>query len=808
MVKNYKIDLHVHSNHSNKPSSWTLRKFNCPESYTKPEFIYNTALKKGMHFVTITDHNSITGALEIAHLPRTFISTEVTTYLPDNECKLHVVVLDITESMFSDIISLRKNVYELVGYLQKNNIVHFLAHLLYDMNSRLTLETVEKMLLLFDVFEVKNGSRSERYNSLIKDLVTSLNEHHIAKLTEKHGIVPYSREPWKKAMVGGSDDHSGFFIARAYTASERGEQLADFMAAIRDRQVRVEGEDGDALTLSHSIYGIGYRFFKEKVEPKQNNRFPFINALLIRLFNANSGKLSLSDKINLFIKKNLPAIDNGHDGKTFEQILDREAKRLLNDTKFIQTISVEDINRKVFAVTSYLVNRLIYIYSERLTREYSHVGILDLMNSLGTIGFVHFLASPYYVAFHHQHRSKALVRDLATQFALPAGNGHRQKIALFTDTLEEINGVAITIKRLIETAKKRGIELVVITANDQETGFKNGVMNFKSIGKFALPEYPELQLHFPPVLDIIDYFDRQGFTRIHASTPGTLGLLSLFIAKLMDIPIAGTYHTDIPQYVKSLTDDSFLEDVAWNYMVWFYNLMEEVMVPSSSTRRQLVEKGLAAGKVKPLPRWVDSLAFSPEKRDPNLWLRCGLDGELKFLYVGRLSREKNLELLANAFISLTDKGSASNLILVGDGPYRKELEEKLKGYPVLFTGFLSGEELSQAYASADVFVFPSTTDTFGNVVLEAQASGLPVIVSDQGGPQELLKDGQSGFIIKANSMSALSEAMQLFIRDRQVATRMGRQARWFIEDNQPHENDLYSTILQDTFRAGTNVGRS
>ncbi len=805
MSKTYKVDLHVHSNHSNKPSSWTLRKFNCPESYTKPEFIYHTALKKGMQHVTITDHNSINGALEIAHLPRTFISTEVTTYLPDNGCKLHVVVLDITESTFRDIMSLRKNVYELVGYLHKKNIVHFLAHLLYDMNSRLTLETVEKILLLFDVFEVKNGSRSRRYNNLIGDLAHSLSEQQIEKLTDKHGIVPYSVEPWKKAMVGGSDDHSGFFIARAYTVSERGENLAEFMTAIRKKQVRAEGEDGDALTLSHSIYGIGYRFFKEKIEPKRNNQFPFINALLNRVFNVNSGKLSLSDKINLFIKKNLPEVYDGHDGKTFEQILDIEAKRLLNDAKFIQTISTEDINRKVFAVTSYLVNRLIYIYSERLTREYPNAGIMGLMNSVGTIGFIQFLASPYYVAFHHQHRSKALVRELAEQFALPAGNGRCQKIALFTDTLEEINGVAITIKRLIETARKRGIELVVITSSDQETGFNNGVMNFRSIGKFALPEYPELQLHFPPVLDVIYYFDQQGFTRIHASTPGTLGLMSLFIAKLMDIPISGTYHTDIPRYVQSLTNDSFLEEVAWNYMVWFYNLMEEVMVPSSSTRTQLVERGLAPEKVKPLPRWVDPVAYSPEKRDPNLWLRCGLDGELKFLYVGRLSREKNLELLADAFISLTDAGLASNLILVGDGPYRKELEEKLKDYPVLFTGFLSGEELSQAYASSDVFVFPSTTDTFGNVVLEAQASGLPVIVSDQGGPRELLKDGQSGFIVKANDAAALAEAMQFFIADRQVAARMGRQARRFIEDNQPHENDIYSTILRNEFRTETNV---
>jgi glycosyltransferase involved in cell wall biosynthesis len=289
------------------------------------------------------------------------------------------------------------------------------------------------------------------------------------------------------------------------------------------------------------------------------------------------------------------------------------------------------------------------------------------------------------------------------------------------------------------------------------------------------------------------------------STPGTLGLLSLFIAKLMDIPISGTYHTDIPQYVKSLTNDSFLEDVAWNYMIWFYNLMEEVMVPSSSTRTQLVEKGLIPGKVKPLPRWVDPVLFSPEKRDPNLWLRCGLDGSLKFLYVGRLSREKNLELLADAFISLTDAGVISNLILVGDGPYRNEMEQKLKGYPALFMGFLSGEELSQAYASADVFVFPSTTDTFGNVVLEAQASGLPVIVSNQGGPKELLKDGITGFIVTANSTSALMDVMQFFAADVLAASRMGRHARQFIEDNQPHEQDIYSTILRHESKSENNV---
>jgi glycosyltransferase involved in cell wall biosynthesis/predicted metal-dependent phosphoesterase TrpH len=795
MSKTYKTDLHVHSRYSNKSSSWALRKFNCPESYTKPEFIYDMAMKKGMDYVTISDHNSINGALEIAHLPGAFISTEVTTYLPEDGCKLHVVALDITEDSFSDIMHLRNNVYELVGYLQKNRLTHFLAHLLYDMNSKLTLDTIEKMLLLFNTFEVKNGTRSKRYNGCIRDLIACLSRQRIEQLANKHNIIPAGPEPWKKAMVGGSDDHGGFFVGRVYTVSYAGESLQAFMDSINRREVWAEGDDGDALTLSHSIYGIGYRFFKEKIEPKKNNQFPFINALLSRVFGAEDRKSTIVDKINLFIKKNIPELYDGHDGKTFEQILDQEARRLLSDRKFLHSLSTEDINRKVFAVTSHLVNRLVYIYTERLTRAYSTLGIMDLVNSLGTIGFIHVLASPYYVAYHHQHRSKNLVRDLSVRFSLPDGGNGRQKIALFTDTLNEINGVALTIKRLIETAKKRNIELTVITASEQDTGFREGVMNFKSVGEFALPEYPELKLHFPPILDIIDYFDREGFTRIHTSTPGTLGILSLFVAKLMDVPVSGTYHTDIPQYVGNLTDDSFLEDVAWNYMIWFYNLMNEVMVPSASTRSQLIERGLIASKVKPLPRWVDMELFSPAKRDPQFWRGYGLGDELKFLYVGRVSKEKNLQVLADAFMRLTNPVEQGTLIIVGDGPYRKELETKLSGYPVVFTGFLAGEELCKAYASADVFVFPSTTDTFGNVVLEAQASGLPVIVSDQGGPKELLQDGLSGFVVNTNNVEALTSAMQFFEADRRLAADMGNQARRYIESSGPPEQDIYSTIL-------------
>ncbi len=801
MAKFYKADLHVHSSHSNKPSIWALRKFNCPESYTSPMYIYNTAKKREMDYVTITDHNSINGALEIAHLPDTFISTEITTYLPEDGSKLHTVVLNINQEIFDELMHLRKNIYDLVGYLQQNHILHYIAHPLYDMNGRISVATIEKLVLLFEVFETKNGSRASRYGRLIASLLGSLTPEKIEQLANKHGVVPNGELPWIKSAVAGSDDHSGFFIGRAYTACKTGDTLEDFISSIRERKSWAAGDDGDALTLAHSIYGVGYRFFKERFESRKGSSFPFINALLNRVFNGNDGKgkLPLFDRINLLIRKNIPELYTGYDGKTFEEILDREARLLLNDPKFLQSINSGSINRKVFAITSYLANRLIYIYTERLTRMQISKGIFDIANSLSTIGFVHLLTSPYYVSFHHQHRSKHLIKALEDAF-LPGGKARtKQKIALFTDTLHEINGVAITIKRLIETARKQGIEFVVITSTHEETGYKDGVMNFKSIGDFALPEYPDLTLHFPPVLDIIDYFEKEEFTRMHASTPGTLGLLALFIAKLMDIPISGTYHTDIPQYVKSLTNDTFLENVAWNYMIWFYNLMEEVMVPSSSTRQQLIQKGLIADKAKPLPRWVDTDVFSPAKKDPYLWRRYGLGDAVKFLYVGRVSKEKNLEVLAGAFKEVVDSGSICYLIIAGDGPYRNELEELLEGYPVLFTGFLSGDELHTTYASADVFLFPSTTDTFGNVVLEAQASGLPVIVSDEGGPKELIINGKTGLVVEAHSSKSLIDAMTYFLNNRLSISEMGMEARYFTENNGIRADQAYNTILRSDF---------
>jgi glycosyltransferase involved in cell wall biosynthesis len=771
-----------------------MRKINCPESYTEPAQIYRAAKAKDMDFVTITDHNTIQGAIEIAHLPGAFISVELTSYFPENSCKMHVVALNITESIFSELMDLRKDVYELVSYLRAHRIVHFAAHPLYDMDDRLDVDTVRKMLLLFDVIEVMNGARASRFNNLTRDIVASLGPLQYEELREQHGNRPEFSTRWYKSMVGGSDDHSGFFVARSFTSVPEAATVDDFLTAVATGNSQAVGEDGDALTLAHTIYGIAYRFCTQKMKNRMHRSMPFVNVLLNRCFQTDE-KMTIFQKIEFFVRKNMPDLYWNDAGRSFEQLLEREARKLVTDNNRLSTMIAEDRNRKIFSITSYLANRMIYQYTNKLLQTPLSDGVIPFIQSLGMLGVIHALASPYYVAYYHQHRSRLLLRQLQQGFGIE-GEEIPEKTALFTDTLHEINGVAMTIKRVVKTAKARGVELTVFTTGDTDHKAIDGVRTFPSIGDFSLPEYPELRLHFPPILDLIDAFERGGFTKVHVSTPGTMGLLGLAIAKLMDVPIAATYHTDIPQYVGRLTNDLFLESTAWNFIIWFYNQMDEVMVPSKSTRDQLVERGLAPEKVRPLPRWVDTDAFTPARRNPELWRSYGMNGEIKFLYVGRLSKEKNLSLLADAFIDVIEAGFTSRLVIVGDGPYRQELTEKLRGYPVLFTGFRHGDELTAIYASSDVFVFPSTTDTFGNVVLEAQACGIPVIVSDEGGPKELMVPGETGFVVKANDRAELSRAMAYFLYNPELSKSMGEHARRFIESKAPDPGEAFTTILK------------
>lgn len=258
-------------------------------------------------------------------------------------------------------------------------------------------------------------------------------------------------------------------------------------------------------------------------------------------------------------------------------------------------------------------------------------------------------------------------------------------------------------------------------------------------------------------------------------------MAALAISKILKLPFHGTYHTAFPEYVGAFTDDAAMEDGCWRYMSWFYDQMQVIYAPSEATKLELAERGIDPEKIVTYPRGVDTTRFHPEKRN-GFYGKYDLQGHTKLLYVGRVSVEKGLDVLTDAFSKVAKMRDGLQLIVIGDGPYLEEMQRKLKGFPVTFTGVLKGNSLASAYASADLFVFPSATDTFGNVVLEAQASGLPVIVTDKGGPCENMLPNETGIIFPSGDVDALLRAMLHLVDAPERMNYMGRKARSHVEN--------------------------
>ena len=202
---------------------------------------------------------------------------------------------------------------------------------------------------------------------------------------------------------------------------------------------------------------------------------------------------------------------------------------------------------------------------------------------------------------------------------------------------------------------------------------------------------------------------------------------------------------------------------------------------SADYRRAWIDRGIAPDKIAILPRGLDTDHFHPKRRDPEFWNRFGRwENKVLLLYVGRISKEKDLDVLAASLRRLEQENLPVQMVFVGDGPYLKELSQSLKS--ACFTGALYGLDLATAYASADVFLFPSTTDTYGNVVVEAHAAGVPTVVSDTGGPKELVQDGINGYVTRSLDVEDFTRAVRKLVADAPLRQKLGAQARQSVQN--------------------------
>ncbi len=328
-------------------------------------------------------------------------------------------------------------------------------------------------------------------------------------------------------------------------------------------------------------------------------------------------------------------------------------------------------------------------------------------------------------------------------------------ICLVSDTVFDVNGVSRFIQDFAKEAVTYNKEFTVITSTKKEAeeSFAN-IKNIKPIFRMKMPYYQSLDLVLPNFFKIKAEIKKLNPDLLHISTPGTVGLCALISAKLLKIPVVGIYHTDFPAYMYKNTKNRFVRWGTIKFLKFFYGSYKVLFSRSDEYFKTLKEQlSFKDEDLYLLKAGINIESFDKEYKDDSIWDKYKVDNKkFKVLYVGRVSVEKNVHKLLNLWQEA--KLENSQLILVGD----KELKNRVENDSITYLGRKRGIELSKIYASSDCFIFPSTTDTLGQVVMEAMASSLPVIVTTKGGPKTFVKK-EFGYIVDINSNKEIIEAL-------------------------------------------------
>jgi glycosyltransferase involved in cell wall biosynthesis len=780
-----RADLHVHSRYSDHPTEWFLQRLGASESYTEPEAVYGQALSEGMDFVTITDHNDIRGALELKerYPERVITGVESTVYFPEDGCKAHLLIYGLDAAQFERVQALRTDIYRLRDYLLEEDLLHSLAHATHAVNEKLSPDHLEKFLLLFTIFEGVNGARNRLFNEDWIALLASLDEERMEGLAGKHGIKPVGENPWIKGITGGSDDHAGLLIGRTWTEVDPGahreiDTPEAYLEAIRSRTSAAGGMHNDFRTMSFGFYKIAVEFGRQRRVAMAE---PFSDQVNEFLF--NNRKLSLTGTLKLNKLRSRKA------GPVMNRVADLiDAVGTLDDAVPIER-RIDTIYERITAISDEFIREL----AQSAAAHIQSGSLWNLVRSLSASLPGLFLSAPFVSTFLHMFKKRDLLPALRRQWGIDAGSGPR-KILWFTDTLEDLNGVSVTLSRIAALAEEQDRPIRIVTSL-ADASTRAGVLALPPLSEIPLPYYESLTLRVPSFLSALKMgFDEDPQT-IYISSPGPMGLLGLALGRLMQVRTVGVYHTDFTREATEIAGDEAVGNLVETYLRWFFSAVDEIQVPTTEYMTLLADRGYDRSRMTLFRRGVDVELFHPEAEPSPALIRAlgrgggartrggtgkskditrkrddtqksSGDGESNItgsgsspewqeegfvlVYAGRVSPDKNLDFLLRTQTLLRTRGHAVQLLIAGEGPSLDSLRRSFRKSPgVRFLGRLAHRDLPGLLAGAHLFVFPSNTDTFGMAVLEAQACGLPCLVSDAGGPKEIIFEGKSGFSVPA-----------------------------------------------------------
>ncbi len=723
MNENSRADMHVHSTASELSKLGIQRSLSLPECATPPEEVYELAKRRGMDFVTITDHDTIDGALAIAHLPDTFISEELTVWFAGEPQAVHVLCYGIAPEDHEWLQTHNDSVENCAAYLQEHGVTTALAHPFYAVEAPLTARHRRRLAQLFPIWETRNGSRAKELNLPAFVYI------------ETHGGT----------AIGGSDDHAGIDIGRTFTQTPRVATPQEFLAHVREGRAEAHGAQGSAAKWTHAAMALAIR----SLAPSDSTNRPNPEAVL-----------QIVERVMREgdVRRGRAGTDLGPDDarallRSWLASMEIDPAHPLDEETLLELLQEGELSHPD------LCRRARRIHERKLAQAVHEIvddpeaTARDLGRHATALFDACIPAIPYAAAAAFLGREK---------FKLTRSDGDRPRVALVADGLGGMHGVTHTIQQIRERGVP-GYEVEVI-GTDRDVDRR-----LSAVAEIDIPFYRGLQVGVPSLPAIVETLAEGRYDLVHLCSPGPAGIGAWLLARVLDLPVIGSYHTELAVYAGLRSGAAHLEAIAGAALGAFYGACDVVLSPSPASDERLAELGIASTRVARWERGVDLDRFDPRLREAEMF-----GGRFNVLYCGRLTQEKGVDLLADAFLRAHDEDPRLHLVLAGGGPEESVLRARL-GDHATFLGWLAGADLPKAYASADAFMFASRTDTFGQVILEAQASGLPVVAVGEGGPLSLIADGETG-VLSPPRAEALSAALLSVARAPALRERLRKAA--------------------------------
>jgi glycosyltransferase involved in cell wall biosynthesis/predicted metal-dependent phosphoesterase TrpH len=707
--------MHCHSTASQLSRLGVQRSLGLPECATPPREVYELAKRRGMDFVTITDHDTIDGCLELAGRPDCFVSEELTARFAGEPQAVHVLCYGITPGDHEWLQAHAGDLEACAAYLHENEIACALAHPFYSVAAPLEPRHRRRLAELFPIWEVRNGSRAAELNM------------PAAIYTETQGGTG----------IGGSDDHAGVDIGRTFTEVPAASTPEELLRRVRAGEAAAGGEQGSAAKWAHTAIALATRALDLSA-----SRTSYVGMDGIK----HAGTVDPAAVLKIAQR----TIEEGaeREGGVAADIGPDDARALLE--AWLRSVGLDLRGRELLAHLQEdgfshadLHRRARRAHERRLRGAIVDGSAAAARGDIGSAwdGLFDALIPvvPYApaTAFLGAEKAKLAPRP-----------GERRRVALIADGIGSPHGVTATVEKIRELGVP-GFEIEVV-------GTDPGVdRRLPAATELEIPFYAGMSLGVPSLPGLVETLAEGRYDAVHVTAPGPAGVAATLLSRVAGTPLLASYHTELVAYAGMRSGDGELESVARMALGAFYGAPSLVLSPSPAADRSLLALGLGEDRLWRWERGVDVSRFDPGKA-----VREDYPGEIKVLYAGRLTREKGVDLLAESFLRARRSDPRLHLLLAGGGPEEAELRARL-GEHATFLGWLEGDDLARVYASSDVFLFCSTTDTYGQVVLEAAASGLPVVAVAEGGPASLVENRHTGMLCQADADHIAGTVLQL-----------------------------------------------